>query len=111
MSVAVKRGDLVTISLQGDFGKPRPALVVQADQLAGLDSVVVCPLTSELRDAAYFRVTVEPDRANGLAKLSQVMVDKFAAVPRTKIAQPIGRLNADRMRAVERAMFVVLGLA
>ena len=27
----MKRGDLVTIALQGDFGKPRPALVIQAD--------------------------------------------------------------------------------
>ena len=27
----MKRGDLVTIALQGDYGKPRPALVVQSD--------------------------------------------------------------------------------
>jgi mRNA-degrading endonuclease toxin of MazEF toxin-antitoxin module len=25
------RGELVTLTLQGDFGKPRPALVIQAD--------------------------------------------------------------------------------
>ena len=108
---AVKRGDVVAVSLQGDFGKPRPALVVQADGLSELGSVVICPLTSEIRDAPLFRVTVEPDRANGLQSISQVIVDKISTLPRSKLGEPCGSLNADRMRAVERAMFVVLGLA
>jgi mRNA interferase MazF len=30
----MKRGDFVTIALQGDFGKPRPALVIQSDLFA-----------------------------------------------------------------------------
>ena len=37
----VRRGDLVTVALQGDYGKPRPALVIQADQFADLGSVVI----------------------------------------------------------------------
>lgn len=41
-----QRGDLVTVFLPGDHGKPRPALVVQSDLLADLDSVVLCPITS-----------------------------------------------------------------
>jgi len=42
-----KRGDLVTVSLSGDYGKPRPALVIQNDLLEELDSVVLCPVTSD----------------------------------------------------------------
>jgi mRNA interferase MazF len=80
-----QRGDLVTVSLQGDYGKPRPALVIQSDLLTDLESVVLCPVTSDLRNAA-FRVTVEPNPANGLRTLSQVMVDKLATLPRTKIS-------------------------
>ena len=34
-----QRGDLVTVSLPGDYGKPRPALVIQSDLLAELESV------------------------------------------------------------------------
>lgn len=40
------RGDFVTIALQGDFGKPRPALVIQADQFSEHPSVTVLPVTS-----------------------------------------------------------------
>ena len=72
-----QRGDLVTVSLQGDYGKPRPALVIQSDLLTELDSVVLCPVTGEPRTAA-FRVTVEPTAHNGLRALSQVMVDRLS---------------------------------
>ncbi|WP_293574986.1 type II toxin-antitoxin system PemK/MazF family toxin [Phaeobacter sp.] len=43
-----KRGDLVTGALQGDHGKPQPALVVQADQFAELGSVEILPITLTL---------------------------------------------------------------
>lgn len=105
----MKRGDIVAVSLQGDYGKPRPALVVQSNLLADLESAIVCPITSALRDAA-FRITVEPDRANGLHALSQVMVDKLATLPRAKISDPFGRLDDERMKAVDRALLLVVGL-
>src|SRR3546814_3385590 len=38
--LAVKRGDIVAVSLQGDYGKPRPALIVQSNLLAELESLV-----------------------------------------------------------------------
>ena len=104
----MQRGDLVTVSLQGEYGKPRPALVVQSDLLADLESVVVCPVTSELRDAA-FRITIEPSPANGLQKLSQVMVDKLSTLPRARISEPFGRLDDERMRAISRALLLVVG--
>lgn len=104
-----QRGDLVTVSLQGDFGKPRPALVVQSDLLTDLESVVLCPVTSDLRNAA-FRVTVEPNPANGLRTLSQVMVDKLSTLPRTKISEPFGRLDEERMKMVDRALLLVVGV-
>ena len=104
-----QRGDLVTVSLQGDFGKPRPALVVQSGLLADLDSVVLCPVTSDVRTAA-FRVTVEPGAGNGLRALSQIMVDKLSTLPRGKVGEAFGRLDDERMRAVDRALLLVLGL-
>jgi mRNA interferase MazF len=32
----------VTVAVQGDCGKPRPAVVIQSDWLAETDSVLVC---------------------------------------------------------------------
>jgi mRNA interferase MazF len=100
---------LVTVSLQGDYGKPRPALVIQSDLLADLESIVLCPVTSDLRNAA-FRVTVEPNPANGLRTLSQIMADKLATLPRAKISDPFGRLDEERMKAVDRALLLVIGV-
>lgn len=105
----MKRGDIVAVSLQGDYGKPRPALIVQSNLLTELESVILCPITSAVRDAA-FRVTVDPDNANGLRLLSQVMVDKLSTVPRAKISEPFGRLDDERMKAVDRALLLVVGL-
>ena len=106
----MRRGDLVTIASPGDYGKPRPALVVQADPWAEHPSVTVLPLTSELHDAPLLRVTVEPDEGNGLRLRSQVMVDKATTVPRGKASNRIGRLEEAALGTVSRVLAVFLGL-
>jgi len=106
----IRRGDLVTIALPGDYGKPRPALVVQADAFEALPSVTVLRLTSELHDWPLFRITIEADSGTGLQKPSQVMIDKAATVPRSRIGQRIGRLDADTMADVGAALTKFLEL-
>ena len=105
------RGDLVTIVLQGAYGKPRPALVIQSDLFEAHPSVTILPVTSALRDTPLFRIGVEPDQRNGLRKPSQVMVDKSQTVARDKIGDMIGRLDDKTMLAVDRALTVFLGFA
>jgi mRNA interferase MazF len=107
----IRRGDLVTIALPGAYGKPRPALVIQADFFDALPSVTVLPLTSELRRLRIVRVAVKPTPENGLRKPSQVMVDKAHTVPRDKIGQNLGRLDENTILAVDRALAVFLGFA
>ena len=106
----MRRGDLVTIASPGDYGKPRPALVVQADAWAEHPSITVLPLTSELHDMPLLRVTVEPDEGNGLRLRSQVMVDKATTIPRGKAGSRIGRLNEAALVTVSRALTAFLGL-
>ena len=107
----MRRGDLVTIAVSGEYGKPRPALIVQADAFDLHPSVTLVPLTSELHDAPLFRVTVQPGKNTGLRKISQVMVDKTTTVPRAKVGQRIGRVDGVTLRAVDQAMrgFLDLG--
>ena len=104
------RGDFVTIAMQGDFGKPRPALVIQADPFSEHATVTVLPVTSTLVAAPLFRVTVQPSAENGLLKPSQVMVDKAMTVKRDKAGQALGRIDAVAMVAVERCLAVFLGI-
>lgn len=107
----MKRGDVVTIALQGDYGKPRPALVVQSDLFDAHPSVTVLPITSELRETPLFRVNVEPIKANGLHKKSQIMIDKAQTVARAKIGKTIGRLDDQIMISVNRLLALFLGFA
>src|SRR2546423_15696066 len=95
----MKRGDLVTIVVTGDYGKPRPAVVVQTDAFPEVHaSVVVCQMTSELVDAPHFRVTIDPSEANGLRFRSQIMADKPVTIRRERIGQTIGRLSVEDIR-------------
>jgi mRNA interferase MazF len=107
----MRRGDFVTIAMQGDFGKPRPALVIQADRFDDHDTVTVLLVTSTLVNAPLLRVTVQPDAGNGLQKSSQVMVDKAMTVKRDKLGPSFGRIDADALLEVERCLLVFLGIA
>lgn len=107
----MRRGDFVTIAMQGDFGKPRPALVIQADHFDEHATVTVLPVTSTLVDAPLFRITLVPDAANGLQKPSQVMVDKAMTVKRDKLGPAFGRIDVDALVELERCLAVFLGIA
>ncbi|GAB1720394.1 MAG: mRNA interferase PemK [Nitrosospira sp.] len=101
----------MTIAMQGDVGKPRPALVIQADQFNEHATVTVLPVTSMLIGAPLLRIAVHPSVGNGLQKPSQVMVDKAMTVKRSKVGQAFGRIDADAMVEIERCLAVFLGIA
>ena len=107
----MKRGDLVTVALQGDYGKPRPALIIQADQFADLGSVVILPLTSSMVDAPLLRPTVEPSPDNGLRTPSQIMLDKPMTVKTDKVGPTFGHLDDVIMIGINRSLALLLGLA
>lgn len=107
----MKRGDLATVSLPGTYGKPRPALIIQSDLFDEHPSITVLPITSELRDAPLFRITIEPTKENGLHSSSQVMIDKAHTVPSEKLSKPFGKLSDENMVAINRALAVFLGFA
>ncbi|MBB4005007.1 MAG: type II toxin-antitoxin system PemK/MazF family toxin [Aurantimonas endophytica] len=108
----MKRGDVVLVSGKGDYGKSRPAVVVQADYFAEyLGSLTVVPFTSDVASEISIRVTIEANAANGLREKSQLMTDKIQTYPRAKVFGPIGTLEADQMVQLDRALIVFLQLA
>ena len=108
----MKRGELVTVALPGDYGKPRPAVVVQADLFNETHaSVTVAPVISTLVNAPLFRLALEPSARNGLRALSQVMVDKLTTVRRERIGASIGELEPEALTRVNRALALWLGIA
>jgi mRNA interferase MazF len=108
----MRRGQFITVAIAGDYGKPRPALVVQSDLFADLPSVTVCPLTTTLRDDTdLIRIEVEPTPETGLRQLSHVTVDKVQTVALERVGEVIGMADDSLMLRVNRALAVFLGIA
>jgi mRNA interferase MazF len=107
----MRRGDFVTIAMQGDFGKPRPALVVQSDAFDAHATVTVLLVSSLLVETPLFRVTVQPNEKNGLRSVSQVMVDKAMTIKRDKLGEVFGSASDELMLEVSRSLAVFLGIA
>ena len=108
----MKRGDVVVVAVPGDYGKPRPAVVVQADIFNDAHaSVTLLPVTSTLVDSPLFRLALDPSPGNGLRSLSQIMVDKVTTVRRARIGQTIGHLEDDALLRVSRALALWVGIA
>lgn len=107
----MKRGEIRTVSGGRDYaGKPRPAVIVQDDVFDATGSVTICAFTTDPTDAPLFRLPVEPNARNGLRAPSRLMVDKITAVPRSKLGEPIGWLDAADVVRLNQAMLVFLGL-
>ena len=103
---------MVTVAAAGDYGKPRPAVIVQSDAFPESHaSVIICQMSSEVADAPDFRVTVDPSAENGLRVRSQVMADKPVTIRRERIGRQIGRLSAAEMARLNAALAFVMGLA
>jgi mRNA interferase MazF len=108
----MKRGDVVVVALPGDFGKPRPALIIQSDLFNETHpTLTVLPLTSEIRSTPQFRITVEPSPTNGLRRISQIMIDKPMTFRQDKVRPPLGRVDDATMLRVGRALAVWIGIA
>ena len=107
----MRRGDVVTVAAAGDYGKPRPAVIVQSDAFpAQHASVVVCQMTSDIVEAPDFRVTIEPSIKNGLRVRSQVMADEPVTVRRKRIGRRIGALGSADIARLNLALAFVMGL-
>jgi mRNA interferase MazF len=108
----VKRGDVVIAISTGDYGKPRPAVIVQSDLFNETHaSIIVCLMTSELHNAPLFRINVQPNKENGLTSLSQIMIDKVVAIKRERISQVIGTLDDATLLTVNRSLALFMGIA
>lgn len=106
----MKRGDVVVVAATGDYGKPRPAVIVQTDAFPETNiSVVVCQMTSEIADASDFRV--DPSERNGLRNRSQIMADKPVTIRRARVGRSTGRLDDGDIARLNVALAFVMGLA
>jgi mRNA interferase MazF len=82
----------------------RYAVVVQADEFAGLSTVLVSPTSASAR-AASFRPEITLDGTQ-----TRVLVEQTTVVDPERLGRSAGRLEARELRAVDEALMLVLGL-
>jgi len=107
----IRRGAVVTVALAGDFGKPRPAVVLRSDHFAAHQIVSLVPLTTFRRAAVLLRIDIAPSTGNGLTVPSQAMIDTLHSVRVQRIGAIVGQLAAADLRRIVRAVAVYLGFA
>jgi mRNA interferase MazF len=108
----VKRGDVVLVVVPSEPGRPRPGVVVQADEFnKALSTVFICPISSDLQEKLPLRPIIEALPSNGLRLRSQIMTDKMIALRLDRIRRVIGHIDGDTSEQLDRALLVVLGLA
>ena len=108
----MKRGDVVTIALRGDLGKPRPAVVVETDRLKPSTHILVCPGTSFVRpEIELRRVLVLPDDSNKLRTPTHFQIDRLIGVRRENCGSVIGQLDEDALAQINAGLMTILGLA
>jgi mRNA interferase MazF len=105
------RGDIAIVIAPGDYGKPRPALVLQSNAFHATASVVVALVTTDRQpEAALFRKRVVPTDSNGLREPSDIMLDKLVSLPRKKIGKAIGHLSSTEMTEITASLALFLGM-
>ena len=110
----MKRGDVVLMVVPGDLGRPRPGIIVQADQLGDdTTTVLACPLSSDVQSNPNPRIrpVIEPAASNGLRISSQIMTDKLFAQRRERVRRVIGTIDPETRVRLDSALLVVLGLS
>ena len=108
----MKRGDVVLVVVPSELGRPRPGVVVQADEFnKDLSTIFICPISSDVQERLSLRPIVEAKPANGLRLRSQIMTDKMIALRHDRIRSVIGRIDSKVSEQLDRALLVVLGLA
>ena len=102
------RGDVFRVRLPPRRGHeqhgPRYAVLVQADELLGLSTVLVAP-TSRSVQAASFRPEVDI-----AGQRTRVMVEQMRALDVRRLDAFEGRLSGDEMQEVDEALSLVLAL-
>ena len=108
----MKRGDVVLVVVPSELGRPRPGVIVQADEFnKDLSTIFVCPISSDVQERLPLRPVIEAKPSNGLRLRSQIMTDKMVALRHDRIRSVIGRIDSKTSEQLDRALLVVLGLA
>jgi mRNA interferase MazF len=112
----VRRGDIYWVDFGtgkgSEQGGRRPALIIQNDTgNANSQTTIIAAITTTKRGFYSFHVDVSP-RESGLPEDSVVLLEQLLTISKSRlIGEPLGHLSNNKMKEVDRAIRVSLGLA
>lgn len=102
------RGDIHAIKLPKGRGRVqhgrRFAVIVQADDLLGLSTVVICPTSQSAPPASFHPEVTVGDES------TRVLCEMVGAVDARALGQQVGHTGLDELRGIDEALLLVLGL-
>ena len=100
----MKRGDVVLVVVPSELGRPRPGVIVQADEFSkDLSTVFICPVSSDVQEKLPLRPIIEAETSNGLRLRSQIITDKMIALRQDRVRQIIGHIDSETSEQLDRA--------
>ena len=105
----MNRGDLFTVALQGEHGKPRPALVIQSDLFAKLTSTVTIalPTTAALDIPIWARYCASLGFSSVRRRRLVAPARMNACPPRSCRASPRGTATSTKRFAIQLSVMDV----
>ncbi len=110
----LKRGEIYYADLSpvvgSEQGGIRPVLVVQNDIGNKYSpTVIVAAITSQL-DKAKLPTHIEIGKEFGLAKNSVALLEQIRTIDKRRLQEKIGELSLDKMKQIDYAVSISLGL-
>ena len=108
----MKCGEIYYVVPPRDFGKQRPAVVIQSSLfLENASTITFCLMTGSVQFVNPMRILVNPTRTNGLDQPSLVQVDKIVTVDAERIRNRIGTITPTQLATLDAALKLWLGLS
>jgi mRNA interferase MazF len=110
-----RRGEVYLVNFDPTIGaeirKTRPALVVQNDITNRWSPItIVAAITSRFEEPTYPTEVVVRAPEGGLEVDGVVLLNQIRSIDKRRLVRRMGALKPERMRQVEQAMLISLGI-
>ncbi|MBQ3124767.1 MAG: type II toxin-antitoxin system PemK/MazF family toxin [Clostridia bacterium] len=114
--MTVKRGDIYYADLSpvvgSEQGGIRPVLIVQNDVGNKYSpTIIAAAITSKINKAKMPTHIELSANEYGLNKDSVVLLEQIRTIDKQRLKEKIGKLDADMMTRVDKALFISFGMA
>ncbi|WP_297454609.1 type II toxin-antitoxin system PemK/MazF family toxin [Persephonella sp.] len=110
----MNKGDIYLANLNptkgSELSKVRPVIIFQSEHLKDLPTVIIIPLSTDLRDN-WFPLRVRIPKRGKLEKDSDAVVEQIRAIDKSRIiGNPIASLSKEELSLLDEAVLFVLGV-